>query len=342
MEKNRIWKLLAAAGSFVMLASCQAVMRPYASIAVDGAEYVVTGTEQCRRLLMEMVSGAEKGVRQECFVTGKDYEPETLVIAQMFPDAVNISNTKIHEYSEGGHDYVTRRIGFERRIEGDTTAEEVQQGSPIGKHWSVDDLRSFKLGNEMYIFRCIDEDYKYNSEYQTCALFLCETVIRSDVDSTESKREILTFGGTSNYKTSDIREWLKNNIEDPGGYLLSVDTGVNSAFLGATVPGTFEEFSVSGLLKQELEGQVLKDNIFVLSLEEAIRYREDLWDVSGGGTSYSRGYWLRTPAYTVGEDGTFCYGNGVYVVDLEKGCLRPAEVDDGNIGIRPALCLPQA
>lgn len=343
MKKNKIWRMLAAAGSLVVLASCQAVMRPYASVSADETGHVVSDIKQCRRFLMEIVSGAEKGSRQEFVVTGEDYEPETLVIAQMFPDVINISNTKINEYREGGHDYVTCRIGFERRAdEGDAADKEADQGDPTGKHWSAGDLRSLELGRQTYVFRCIDEDYEYNSEYQTCALFLCETVIRSDVGSTESEREILTFGRTNNYKTSDVREWLKSSLTDPGGCLLSADIGVNSAFLGATVPGSFDECSASGLLRQELDGQVLKDEVFLLSLEEAIRYRDALWDVSGGGTPYSHGYWLRTPAYAAGEDGAFRYGNWAYVVDLEKGCIRPAEIWDGSIGIRPAFCLPQA
>lgn len=341
MKKNKIWKILATAGSLVALGSCQAVIRPYAGTATGSTEYVVSGAKQCRRLLMEIASSTEKGARQECFVTGKDYRPESLVIAQMFPDAINISNTKISEYREGGHDYVTCRIGFERRGDEREKKNEVQQEDPNGRHWYAGDLRSMELGNETYMFRCIDEDYEYNSEYQTCALFLCETVIRSDVDSTESKREILTFGGTNNYKTSDIRKWLKSNLKDPGNHLLSVNTGVSSAYLGATAPGTYEEFSVSSLFRQELYDQMEEDKIFLLSLEEAIRYRDELWDIDGGNTPYSHGYWLRTPTYSAEEDGTFCYGNRVYAVDLAKGCIRPAQVSDGSIGIRPAFCLPQ-
>ena len=57
-----------------------------------------------------------------------------------------------------------------------------------------------------------------------------------------------------------------------------------------------------------------------VSLEEAYRYREEIWNPEGKGSSYSRGFWLRTPAYETDEYGNFVYGNREYVVDLENGC----------------------
>ena len=343
MKKNKIWKVLAAAaGSFAVFVSSQMVMKSFANMDVPETGYEVEGPEQCRRLLMEIVSGVKAGERQEYLITGKDYEPESLVIAQMFPDAVNISNTKIMEYQEGGHRYVTCRIGFERTLEGEEGERNEIEGGVIGRHWKIGELRSWKIGGRSYLFRCIDDNFSSNSDDQVFALFLCETVIRSDIDSTDSKREILTFGGTNNYKTSEVRKWLQENVSDPGDYLISVNTGVNSAYLGATIPGTFDEFSTSGLLRHELYCQMAEDEVFLLSLEEAIQYKEVLWETDGGGTPYSHGYWLRTPSYSIGEDGTFCYGTWAYAVDLEKGCIRPAEVNDGSIGIRPAFCLPQA
>ena len=200
-----------------------------------------------------------------------------------------------------------------------------------------------KLGEMTYTFRCVDDDYGCNSEYQKCALFLCDTVIRSDVDSTDSEREILLFGRNNNYKTSQVRAWLKENLEssDLEHLLVSIDTGVNSAYLGATVPGTFEEFTENGFFRYELPVQVAEDMLFLLSFEEALEYRDILWDVEGGDSTYSRGYWLRTPSYSTDENGEFCYGKWGYAVDLDLGCIRPVEVSDGSIGIRPAFCLPQ-
>jgi len=343
MRKNKIWKVLAAmAGSFAVLASSQMVIRPFAYMEVPEDGYEVEGPEQCRRLLMEVVSAAKIGERQEYLITGKDYEPESLVIAQMFPDAVNISNTRISEYQKDGHRYVICRIGFERTSEREEGAENEPGGGVIRRHWKIGDLRSWKLGDTMYRFRCIDDHYRSDSDGQGYALFLCEKVIRSDVDSTESKAEILTFGETNNYKTSEVRRWLQENVNDPEDDLVFVNTGVSSAYLGTTIPGTYDDFSTSGLLRHELSYQNAEDEMFLLSLEEAIQYREILWEIDGGGTPYSHGYWLRTPSYSTGENGAFCYGTWAYVVDLERGCIRPAEVNDGSIGIRPAFCLPQA
>ena len=342
MKKNRIWNILAAAaGSFAMLTSSRMVIQPFANVYSSQNRYEVENAEQCRRLLMEIVSKANEGERYEYVITGKDYEPESLVIAQMFPNAINISNTKIAEYQEDGHRYVTCRIGFERLQDCEEGNSE-PEGGVVGRHWKIGDLRNWEIGGENYLFRCIDDDYSSNSNDQVCALFLCETVIRSDVDSSDSQREILIFGETNNYKTSEIRKWLQTNVKDPGEHLVSVNTGVNTAYLGATIPGTYDEFTTSGLLRHELYTQMAEDELFLLSLDEAIRYKEILWDLKGGGTPYSHGYWLRTPSYSTDEDGAFGYGSWVYIVDLEKGCIRPAEVDDGSIGIRPAFCLPQS
>ncbi len=344
--KKEIWKLLALAGSFVVLVNSRRLL-PYAGMKIPEEGYLVEGPESCRRILMEVVSGVERDQRKEIVVTGKDYEPETLVIARMFPNVVNISNTVLKEYEEGGHRYVMCRIGFEwNSMEVEEESEgigngEIEEGVPIGRHWSVGDRRTWTIGENDYVFQCIDDDYESNSEYQNCALFLCETVIRSDVDSTESKREILPFGETNNYKSSEVRTWLQENLADDEDYLVPVNIGVNSAYLGATVPGSYEDGSATGFLRHELEYQTVTDDLFLLSLEDAMEYRDVLWEIDGESTPYSHGYWLRTPVYGTEENGEFCYGNWIYVVDLEKGCIRPADVQDGSIGIRPAFCLPQ-
>ena len=188
----------------------------------------------------------------------------------------------------------------------------------------------------------MDDDYSTNhSDGQKYALFLCEAVIRSDVDSTDSKREIITFGKTNNYKVSDARKWLSESGKTSEKDLAFVNTGVNSAFFGETEEGTFMEFSDTELMKQELPVQVVMDQWFLLSLEEALKYRDLLWEVSGGESPYSRGYWLRTPAFMAGSSGEFIYGDWEYAVDLERGCICPVEVSDGGIGLRPAYCLPQ-
>ncbi len=221
---------------------------------------MVSGDQECRRLLMELVSAGAGKEREEFFITGEDYEPETLVIAQMFPAAINISNTKIEEYEENGRRYVTCRIGFERQPDQEACTHrwetrileagtclwggkeeltcrlcglrKVRSPAALGHldadrdrlcdrcrdplngdepietgRWAVGDIQTRRLGKDMYQFRCVDDDYSSaGSDHQKCALFLCETVIRSDMDSTDSQKKIITFGKNNNYKDSRSSE----------------------------------------------------------------------------------------------------------------------------------------
>ena len=341
--KKRKWRnVLALVSSLLAIVSSSLRITAYADIPKTNGEYLVSNSSQCRRLLMELVSGAETGRRYVYTVTGKDYEPESLVIAQMFPDTINISNVQVQEYQEEGHRYVTRQIGFERIAPGqDTDQKDVITGDPQGRHWFPGDVRTRNVGEYTYRFRCIDDDYQNSSDDSTYALFLCETVIRSDIDSTESTKQIQTFGTNNNYRESELRSWLTARAEVPEDPVASIYTGVSSAFIGASAPGTFEQLEENSFFCYTLPIQVMKDQLFVLSLEEAFRYKDALWDVEDNMSPYSRGYWLRTPSYRSDADGNFCYGTWQYVVDLEQGCIRPAEVTDGSIGIRPAFCLPQ-
>ena len=480
-----------------------------------GAEnsYLVSGRQECRRLLMELVSSAPEEERQEFYVTGEDYEPETLVIAQMFPGVKRISNTRMAAEEKDGKTYITCRIGFEKfsgsgacghrweettleeagclsygRIQarcalckvteelslaplghededGDSlcgrclqrtvpqrkgdeirvgldggilpdnqpgslsfvcleeeyeggmlygcleeisaeavlkAAEEIEGteeerirwwlengflngisvkpacqklllldagGVPIqpgdwkaGKavrpglvltvpdpegeaernFWRTGDIQLREVNGVLYRFCCIDDDYADgNSNYQNQALFLCETVIRSDIESTDSQREILPFGENSNYKYSQIRQWLLQAAGDGPEAPSLVYTGVNTAFEGKTADGTFFGSGGEGLSVHEIPLQVINDRMFLLSAEEALQYPQ-AWEAEGTGSAYSRGYWLRTPGFSVDAEGNYQDGTASYVVDLERGCLRQADVSDTSFGIRPAYCLPQA
>lgn len=472
------------------------------------ASYTVSDREDCRRLLMEVVSSAAGSGRHEIYVTGEDYEPETLVIAQMFPEVCRISNTVLSRSRENGTEYVTCRIGFEKAgdvfpcrhvwqeeiletagclsygrtlltcrycseteeaslapsghrdenkdslcdqcqkrfleqkkgdrlevgYEGKTgdrvfsficleenfhggmlygcenscSLEEIlgetkeidgseedrirwwlqndflnglsvrsacleillldEEGRPVGagswipgqaiwpgivltlpetreqaeeRFWRAGDLQIRNLGETSYRFRCVDDDYAdSNSNYQRFALFLCETVIRSDVDSTDSKREIISFGDDNNYKYSAVRAWLSDHTGEGAQAPPFVHTGVNSAFSGQTAAETWQESRGEGLMSYQIPMQSLTDRLFLLSVEEVLAY-EEAWAAEGIGSSYSRGYWLRTPAAALNTEGTFMDGELVYVVDLEQGCLRPVDVSRTEFGIRPAFCLPQ-
>ena len=209
------------------------------------------------------------------------------------------------------------------------------------RFWRAGDLQIRNLGETSYRFRCVDDDYAdSNSNYQRFALFLCETVIRSDVDSTDSKREIISFGDDNNYKYSAVRAWLSAHAGEGAQAPPFVHTGVNSAFSGQTAAGTWQESRGEGLMSYQIPMQSLTDRLFLLSVEEVLAY-EEAWAAEGIGSSCSRGYWLRTPAAALNTEGTFMDGELVYVVDLEQGCLRPVDVSRPEFGIRPAFCLPQ-
>ena len=161
--KNKIWKILAAAGSFAVLSSCQMTMRPYAESEFRIAEYVVSSPEQCRRVLMEIASQALPGKRQECYLTGKDYEPESLVIAQMFPDIINISNTKIKDFQKDGHRYVTCRIGFERADELEKAEDPVDENDDIVRYYYKAVVDSQYVENELYVYEIIGDASNFDN-----------------------------------------------------------------------------------------------------------------------------------------------------------------------------------
>ena len=93
--------------------------------------------------------------------------------------------------------------------------------------------------------------------------------------------------------------------------------------------------------------QSMEDKVFILSMEEALKYREYLWKFNGSETNnpdsqisaYSKGYYLRTPQNGGLED--FWYGEGIYAVSLIDGNIQPVNVSETNIGIRPVMTIPQ-
>lgn len=218
-----------------------------------------------------------------------------------------------------------------------------------GVHYQLGDVQIRNIGGKPYRFRCIDEDYGNERDaHGAAALFLCESVIRSDIEMGWGESGNMGFGPTNNYKTSHVRRWLQKNVTAASGDLLSIYTGVNTAFQGATAPGKYEQFSFDELKAYEKPFQLMEDQVFLLSLEEAVRYRSVLWRFNGSHENnpqsqyspYSKGYYLRTPQYKGGNG--FEYGNAVYAVDLASGSLRPADVSHGEMGIRPAMAVKQS
>ena len=218
--------------------------------------------------------------------------------------------------------------------------KQIEGNDPEPVHYNIGDVQARRIKGKIYLFRCIDEDYGKK------ALFLCDSTIRSDIDSSAATVKKLTFGSNNNYKYSYIRTWLNDNADDLFGAEATL-IGTNVAYQGATGDGSYEQFNENELIALEKQFQLLEDEIFILSVEEAIQYREYLWRFGGSEennqetqySAYSRGYYLRTPQYK-GENG-FEYGPGIYVVDF-SGSIHPVSVSStDNIGIRPVIAIRQ-
>ncbi|MTK08420.1 MAG: hypothetical protein F8N38_15210 [Hungatella sp.] len=211
-------------------------------------------------------------------------------------------------------------------------------------HYSIGDVQYRNIGNRTYSFRCIDEDYEdaINNSQKT-ALFLCDSVIRSDIMGTSKK---LNFGDNNNYKYSKVREWLQKNASD-SRFLHNAYIGITRSYTGSTGRGTYEQLKESSLMGYDCLFQSMEDKVFILSVEEALKYRDYLWRFNGSETNnpdsqisaYSKGYYLRTPQSDGVED--FWYREGIYAVSLIDGNIQPVIASETNIGIRPVMTIPQ-
>lgn len=219
---------------------------------------------------------------------------------------------------------------------------QIEGNDPDSIHYNIGDVQARRIGGKIYLFRCIDEDYASKT-----ALFLCDNVIRSDIDSNSERLKKLTFGSNNNYKYSYIRTWLHDNAADDLFGAESVLIGTNLAYQGATTEGDYDQFDENELIATDKPFQLLEDKVFILSVDEAIQYREYLWRFGGSEENnqetqyspYSRGYYLRTPQYR-GSNG-FEYGTGIYIVDF-NGSIHSVEISiTDDIGFRPVLAITQ-
>ncbi len=278
------------------------------------------------------ISGILSAVRDEeshrFYLIGVNYQPESLVFGS-WPE-FQYTFQEEDRFEAGGNQYTVTGVTVNK-----IAASEEEPGE---RHWREGEIQERMVGSRKLRFRCVDSEYRSGGE--VLALFLCEEVIPADEDSDEFVRRVLSFGENSSYKTSRVRSWLQENGRDLQG-IAAVSTGVTRAYTGETRPGTFEDLDLDQLKPEEIGAQNMEDYYFSLSLEEAIRYREELWTFEDGRGPESQlgpcceGYWLRTPVYGEGKDG-FAYGGEVYIVDLDEGCIRPASVDRTDMGIRPA------
>lgn len=244
-----------------------------------------------------------------------------------------------------------------------------EPGVPERIHWNLNDLQVVELDGREYLFRCIDQDYSDGQQnHGRLALFLCESVIPADYGSDYRLEEqedgshqyvfrpgpIAKFGEQNDYKYSDIRNWLDSqeifNTEP-------VQIGSDYAYMGSSPEGAWSDFDTNALKPYYIGNQQLNARLFILSVDEAVKYKEYLWKFEGADrenpetqeTDTSKGYWLRSP---MGNSEEFQTGYA-YVVDLIHGNLHPASVKaEGGAGepeqaqttvygIRPAFVMPQ-
>ncbi len=252
-----------------------------------------------------------------------------------------------------------------------------QTWAESGQHWSLGDVIIREIHGKAYKFRCIDSNYTDRSGYRRPgALFLCDSVISADfgsryeLDTGQIPHDyvfypgpVVNFGETGEYKTSRIRAWLQTAESVDFADAEPVSIGVDRFCTGGTEIGAYERLLPESISASYVGSQKMTDRLFILSVDEALRYRDWLWRFHGSGkrnpetqiNSFCKGYWLRT-----------ALGNGpkkrgepepeyVYIVDLEGGNIRPERVKPeaapdetdqellitGTTGIRPVFVLPQ-
>lgn len=238
-------------------------------------------------------------------------------------------------------------------------------------HWKIGDIQAQNIDGETYLFECIDQNYSDKVEmHQQSALFLCTTVIPADIGSKyEYERQgdgtyqyvfkpgpIVNFGTSNDYKYSNIRRWL-NESGDTLYNIPEINIGVDYAYLGNTEEKRYGELDEDALRPYYIGHQKLTDKLFILSVDEAIKYKEYLWRFGGSAEenpetqygSYKKGYWLRNP-----------YGNSAdydtdfsYIVDVVNGNIHAQAIHPeggtadeennvtGTTGIRPAFTMLQ-
>ncbi len=321
----------------------------------------------CDLRLKSAASRLEPGQEGIFYVIGKNYVPEGSVLAENDGDELEYSNTTEGEVVLEGDVYTLARFHVCRK-EADRDHDTVWDGE-TRRHWNVGDVQERILDDISYRFRCIDQNYGDEADRgRQKALFLCESVIPADkgseyvyerledgtYDSVFRPGPIVSFGDTDSYKYSRIRSWLAEVGEGMEG-LLQVSTGSAYEYEGSTVPDSREQMDRGTLKARYIGSQAQKDRLFILSVDEALRYGRWLWRFEGAEEenpesqwgAFCESYWLRTPGRSEGGQ------DMVYVVDLVRGNIHPQPVacredeedpelgSTGSTGVRPAFVVQQ-
>ena len=206
----------------------------------------------------------------------------------------------------------------------------IQKGEPDntqGRIWYTGDTMERSIAGKSYTFRCIDPDYCDAGSNRNGALFLCDTIIGGS--------ESLFDVRANAWEASDLRAWLDQELEDRENL---AETVYN---LPVYLCGKSNNYQISArsFTKRSRLGIKVTDQIFCLSLEEALRYPDILWRLGGAeennfinAGTFTTGYWLRTPAAGDGTKG--------YAVTYD-GRVAPEDVTNKKIGIRPAFVVVQ-
>ena len=249
--------------------------------------------------------------------------------------------------------------------------EKPDAGTADRIHWNVGDLQARELDGKIYIFRCIDQNYSdASANHRQAALFLADSVIPANYGSDYKVKQqadgshkyefvpgpIVNFGESNDYKYSKVRSWLKKS-KDSSFDTEPISIGVDYAFMGNTAEKEYSAFDANSISSYYIGDQQLKEQMFVLSVDEAVKYKDYLWKFEGSSednpdsqySAFSKGYWLRSPMGN-SED----YDTGyAYVVDLVNGNIHPSAISPqektGNdeldvtttYGVRPAFTMPQ-
>ena len=235
-------------------------------------------------------------------------------------------------------------------------------------HWSEGDQVTRGIDGVEYTFTCVDENYSdIRGNHTQSALFLMDDVIpagyggeyRWEIDdgghytNTWVPGPVACFGEDNNYKYSHIRAFLDRETVFTASEIV---IGQPNAFTGSTEENRFSQTTDRNLRPYPIGYQQMTAKLFILSLEEAVKYRKYLWRF-GSPTENPEAvmeatcasYWLRSPAGTSGDyqDTGLCY-----VVDLAAGNIHPESIKPAGgtgdpyldtqttVGIRPAFTLP--
>lgn len=333
---------------------------------ISNTRFCITNQSENNLRIQSIISHIDKNQSNTFYIIGKNFIPNGIAIPDWFGSDAEYSNHIEEICFIGADSYVVARMSVSWKEE-----EEILKPIPGKQHWNLGDIVEQELDGIYYQFQCIDQNYLYKEENQKqMALFLCTSIISADTGSDYWYVEqedgslsyefcpgpIVNFGSSNDYKYSHIRKWLnETGAERLEGEEIPI--GVDYAYTGYTEEMQFGEINRSGLKPGYIGNQKMSDRIFILSVDEALKYKEYLWKFEGEHEEnpdtqygpYSKGYWLRNPMGTSADYDT----NYVYVVDIVNGNIRPwlmkpEEVHDdkeqsltSTIGVRPAFVMPQ-